>query len=637
MAFDGPAAQPGVQEVAQAGAVRRALPAVVPSDWSREPEQDPALAVPFEWAAVVHPARTRIAAIVHLYYEDLATEIRSYLAQIEEGVDVYISTCTDERAALICDAFKGWATGVVDVRVVPNRGRDIAPKLTAFNDVHSRYEYVLHLHGKRSPHVSVLATWRQFLLENLIGNGKSARSAIAALDSLPSLGMVAAQHFEPVRHCLGWGQNFAACQRLAQRMGFTLDAGAPLDFPSGSMFWARSSALQPIFSLNLTADDFEEEQGQTDGTLAHAIERLFFFACERAGFAWIKIGEPELYASTPRIERVDSPALLQDWFHQTRFKLLAPGEERAVRGVPEKMVGPSATFVSRIQRRALGIDFAAPVAGWKVAVGIVPLDHPSFVVERAVRSALASLHCFDPVSGAVWILGRSSLDQSLPVGQIEWVEVPDGQRQTQAAGHNRLMADAFGAGATHYIALDAAGLLHPSAVSALMDMMAANRNHCLVEALPVPTRQTKAYDAFTFDTPWVESRCVAIPRQAFQAVGGFDEDLALVCEDIDFSWRVRAIGLGLKTCPRAILACPDTALWTTAEALQIHLLGVVRLCLKWGDEHALEKALRGPIADVMPHLPQGAQAMPADWRRRADQAHLDDLLERTRLRLSERL
>ena len=304
-----------------------------------EPEQDPALAVPFEWAAVVHPARTRIAAIVHLYYEDLATEIRSYLAQIEEGVDVYISTCTDERAALICDAFKGWASGVVDVRVVPNRGRDIAPKLTAFNDVHSRYEYVLHLHGKRSPHVSVLATWRQFLLENLIGNGKPARSAIAALDLLPSLGMVAAQHFEPVRHWLGWGQNFAACQRLAQRMGFTLDAGAPLDFPSGSMFWARLSALQPIFSLNLTADDFEEEQGQTDGTLAHAIERLFFFACERAGFAWIKIGEPELYASTPRIERVDSPALLQDWFHQTRFKLLAPGEERAVRGFPRKWWG----------------------------------------------------------------------------------------------------------------------------------------------------------------------------------------------------------------------------------------------------------------------------------------------------------
>lgn len=51
----------------------------------------------------------------------------------------------------------------------------------------------------------------------------------------------------------------------------------PLEFPAGSMMWFRSSALRPLLEANLNWSDFASEAGQKNGTLAHVIERLFFY------------------------------------------------------------------------------------------------------------------------------------------------------------------------------------------------------------------------------------------------------------------------------------------------------------------------------------------------------------------------
>lgn len=59
---------------------------------------------------------------------------------------------------------------------------------------------------------------------------------------------------------------------------------AEIDFPAGSMFWARSQALLPLFDLGLGWDDYPEEPVPHDGTILHALERLVPVVVESRGF-----------------------------------------------------------------------------------------------------------------------------------------------------------------------------------------------------------------------------------------------------------------------------------------------------------------------------------------------------------------
>jgi GT2 family glycosyltransferase len=313
-------------------------------------EQDYSFAVPLSYSPMPLPQPPDLAVICHLFHIDVVDEIKGYLNNIPFPADLFISTDAIDKHDFIAQRFSGWDNGQVTVRITPNRGRDLAPKLVGFHDVHERYEYVLHLHSKTSRHDKMLAPWRGFLLENLLGSKEIVYSVFEVFSRQSRVGIIFPQHYEYIRHWLDWGSNYAIAKALATRLGIALSPQQTLDFPSGSMFWARTAALRPLLDLGLSFSDFPPETGQADGTLGHAIERLYLYACERAGWGWLKLAKPALYIDSRTIVEITSPAALDRYVIEHSVRLSGPNPPARMERAP-----PVIEEVSPGLRRALNM------------------------------------------------------------------------------------------------------------------------------------------------------------------------------------------------------------------------------------------------------------------------------------------
>lgn len=221
------------------------------------------------------PGGTRVALHCHVFYADLLPELMSRLYRNRIRPDLFLSVPNERVRAEVRNTLRGYSGKVVDVRIVPNRGRDIGPFLTAFGpNFLADYDIVGHLHTKKTADLkdeSVGRIWYHFLLENLLGGrARMADIILSRMASDESIGMV----FPDDPNVIGWGKNKLIAQELGQRLGLS-ELPESSVFPVGTMFWARPRAIEPLIGLNLQWDDYPAEPLPYDGTILHALERLF--------------------------------------------------------------------------------------------------------------------------------------------------------------------------------------------------------------------------------------------------------------------------------------------------------------------------------------------------------------------------
>ena len=227
-----------------------------------------------------------IAVHIHLYYIDMAEDFLNYLSHIPYSFDLFVSITDADNQQYVARLFpKCPNVRRLKVVVVFNRGRDVAPMITAFPELPT-YGYFLHIHTKKSPHLEHTFNWREHLLKNLTGSREHIMRVFRLFESYPDIGIV---YPEPNPELPYWTlttlSNESEMRRLFELIGIEFpDKEKYVDFPVGTMFWARGTALQKLFTPRISLEVFQEECGQLDGTLSHAVERSLCLIISDAGY-----------------------------------------------------------------------------------------------------------------------------------------------------------------------------------------------------------------------------------------------------------------------------------------------------------------------------------------------------------------
>lgn len=163
---------------------------------------------------------------------------------------------------------------------VPNRGRDVLPFITvAATLLDYRYKYVLKFHSKKSTHWDGGQDWLEGMMKSLLPKNPLYVGHIFDKLEDANTGIIGPKDvYYPLT--INFPANGIHMNRIISKLYSQRRAHAVLQenrenygFFGGTMFWARLDAIEKL--LDFPVNRFEREAGQIDGTLAHALERLF--------------------------------------------------------------------------------------------------------------------------------------------------------------------------------------------------------------------------------------------------------------------------------------------------------------------------------------------------------------------------
>lgn len=240
----------------------------------------------------------KVALILHIYFEDLIEYCFNYACSMPEYADIYITTDTKEKKEEILTCFQKLECNKLEVIIIENRGRDISSLLVASKDFVMNYDYVCFAHDKKTTQFEPYTIGKSFsykCFENILSSKKFVNNILYTFENNKRLGMLMPP---PPNHAgffctmaCEWGSNYNNTLSLANKLKLrvNMDEHKEPISPLGTMFWFRPEAMRVLFDYNWKYEDFPEEPNGFDGTILHAVERIYGFVIQHHRYypAWI--------------------------------------------------------------------------------------------------------------------------------------------------------------------------------------------------------------------------------------------------------------------------------------------------------------------------------------------------------------
>ncbi|MBE6494762.1 MAG: hypothetical protein E7Z84_09205 [Methanosphaera stadtmanae] len=226
----------------------------------------------------------KIVVIAHLYYDDLWEYAYNYLKNVPEYMDIIITTDTEDKKEFFEEHILKPLKNKSQVIVVNARGRDMSGLLVGCKDIIKDYDYFCFMHDKKSEakeYVTVGASFRDILWDNMLSSPNYIESIVNQFDENPNLGLIVPPKIYHGTYFFSyvnkyWTLCFEEAQDLLERMNINVaisKENPPISI--GNCYWAKYDALKPLFDLDLDYEDFPEEPMPNDGTISHALERIY--------------------------------------------------------------------------------------------------------------------------------------------------------------------------------------------------------------------------------------------------------------------------------------------------------------------------------------------------------------------------
>lgn len=235
----------------------------------------------------------KVGFILYSYYTDMISEMVSYLTVLPDNVDIYIFTNTLEKAQKLNQECTAQKVKCKKITLVPNRGRDMGCLLVEGAQIIPSYDYIGFVHDKHSGHISPATAGEGFFkkcMQNMVYSQEYIYNVLDTFEQNPKLGLLSPPKPNHGSFANGigqeWGNNYELVIDLANMLGLTVPISKELPpiAPLGDYFWFRAKALDPLFKKKWSYSDLPEEPVGLDGTLLHAIERIYPFVAQQAGY-----------------------------------------------------------------------------------------------------------------------------------------------------------------------------------------------------------------------------------------------------------------------------------------------------------------------------------------------------------------